>query len=108
MSSGLRPPVSLATLQDLRLFSRWCEQQLLPSDPLTAFLLARANHTGTQLSSTISDFPTTVSQAEAEAGTEVIDRLWTAERVSQAIAALASGGTGSVNSAELHWWAGHG
>src|SRR5690606_31184134 len=34
----------------------------------------------------------TVSQAEAEAGTSTTRRVWTAERVSQAIAALAPGG----------------
>jgi len=34
----------------------------------------------------------TVSQAEAEAGTATNDRIWTAERVAQAIAALGGGG----------------
>lgn len=34
----------------------------------------------------------TVSQAEAEAGTATTDRNWTAQRVAQAIAALAAGG----------------
>lgn len=38
---------------------------------------------------------TTVSQAEAEAGTATTDRKWTAERVAQAIAALESGGGGA-------------
>jgi len=36
----------------------------------------------------------TVSQAEAEAGTATDDRIWTAERVAQAIAALAPAGGG--------------
>ncbi len=36
-----------------------------------------------------------VSQAEAEAGTATTERIWTAERVAQAIAALESGGGGS-------------
>lgn len=44
--------------------------------------------------SQVSDFPTTVSQAEAEAGTATTDRIWTAQRVAQAIAALESGGGG--------------
>ena len=35
-----------------------------------------------------------VSQAEAEAGTATTERIWTAERVAQAIAALESGGGG--------------
>jgi len=35
--------------------------------------------------------PDVVSQAEAEAGTATIERIWTAERVAQAIAALGSG-----------------
>jgi hypothetical protein len=38
--------------------------------------------------------PSTISQAEAEAGTATTARLWTAERVAQAIAALESGGGG--------------
>jgi len=36
--------------------------------------------------------PDVVSQAEAEAGTATTERIWTAQRVSQAIAALSSGG----------------
>ncbi len=36
----------------------------------------------------------TVSQAEAEAGVATTDRIWTAERVAQAIAALGGGGGG--------------
>ena len=39
--------------------------------------------------------PTTVTQAEAEAGTSGSLRSWTPARVSQAIAALAGDGTGS-------------
>ncbi len=38
-----------------------------------------------------------VSQAEAEAGTATSKRIWTAERVAQAIAALSTGGSGSVS-----------
>ena len=81
-----------------------------------ATLLARANHTGTQAASTISDFSAaadarisaavsvtvasaaqgtdarewtaaTVDQAEAEAGAATTRRAWTAQRVAQAIAA---------------------
>jgi hypothetical protein len=52
----------------------------------------RANHTGQQTISTLSDFPSTVSQAEAEAGVATTDRMWTAERVKQAIDALGGGG----------------
>lgn len=37
--------------------------------------------------------PDVVSQAEAEAGTATTERIWTAQRVAQAIAALASGGS---------------
>lgn len=37
----------------------------------------------------------TISQAEAEAGIATTDRLWTAQRVQQAIAALASSGIGT-------------
>lgn len=37
--------------------------------------------------------PSTVSQAEAEAGTATVDRLWTAQRVKQAIIALTPGAT---------------
>ncbi len=46
--------------------------------------------------SLISDVanPSTVSQAEAEAGSATTDRLWTAQRVAQAIAALETGGGG--------------
>ena len=40
----------------------------------------------------ITDFPTIVSQAEAEAGVATTARLWTAERVAQAISALETGG----------------
>lgn len=42
--------------------------------------------------SQVSDLPVTISQAEAEAGTAITDRFFTAERVAQAIAALATGG----------------
>lgn len=41
----------------------------------------------------VDEFTATVSQAEAEAGVATTRRTWTAERVAQAIAALASGGT---------------
>ena len=40
------------------------------------------------------------SQAEAEAGSETSVRQWTPERISQAIAALSSGGGGSFNPVE--------
>lgn len=39
--------------------------------------------------------PDVVPQAEAEAGTATTERIWTAQRVGQAIAALASGGGGA-------------
>lgn len=42
--------------------------------------------------SEVTSKPSTVSQGEAEAGTATTDRLWTAQRVKQAIDALASGG----------------
>lgn len=38
--------------------------------------------------------PAVISQADAEAGTSTTEKTWTAERVKQAIAALASGGGG--------------
>lgn len=38
--------------------------------------------------------PAVVSQAEAEAGTATTERIWTAQRVAQAIAALGGGGGG--------------
>jgi len=84
-----------------------------------ATLLARANHTGTQAISTVTNLQTeldgkaatshthvsaditdlvtytTPSQAEAEAGTATTARVWTAERVKQAIEALAPTGGGS-------------
>lgn len=50
----------------------------------------------------ITGKPSTVSQAEAEAGTATTDRLWTAERVSQAIVALGGGGGGGGDGA-LMW-----
>lgn len=53
---------------------------------------AAASHTHTK--SEVTDFPTVVPQAEAEAGTATTERIWTAQRVAQAIAALASGGGG--------------
>ena len=42
--------------------------------------------------------PDVVSQAEAEAGTATTERIWTAQRVAQAIAALETGGGGSSRS----------
>ena len=42
-----------------------------------------------------------VSQAEAEAGTATIARRWTAQRVAQAIAALAGGGTDDQTATEV-------
>ncbi len=44
--------------------------------------------------------PAVVSQSDAEAGTATDERIWTAQRVSQAIAALAGGGGGSFNPVE--------
>lgn len=46
------------------------------------------------VSALAADFPTVVSQAEAESGTATTERLWTAQRVAQAIAALGGGGGG--------------
>ena len=43
-----------------------------------------------------ADLPATVTQAEAEAGSVTSTRMWTPERVKQAIAALATGGTGGA------------
>lgn len=60
----------------------------LASDPL-----ARANHTGTQTKSTVSDYPAAASQAEAEAGTVTTAREFTPERVKQAIVALGAPAT---------------
>ena len=41
------------------------------------------------------------SQAEAEAGTATTERVWTAQRIAQAIAALAGGGTDDQNASEV-------
>ena len=46
--------------------------------------------------SELPTLPGTVTQAEAEAGTVTATRLWTPQRVSQAIAALAGSGGGDV------------
>jgi hypothetical protein len=46
------------------------------------------------VSALAADFPTVVPQAEAEAGTATTERIWTAQRVAQAIAALGAGGGG--------------
>ena len=59
----------------------------LASDPL-----ARANHTGTQTKSTVSDYPAAASQAEMEAGTEVAAREMNPAGVKQAIVALGASG----------------
>ena len=40
--------------------------------------------------------PAVVSQADAEAGTSVDERIWTAQRVKQAIDALGGGGSGNT------------
>ena len=45
--------------------------------------------------------PDVVPQAEAEAGTATTERIWTAERVAQAIAALGGGGGGSLTEGSL-------
>lgn len=42
----------------------------------------------------ITSQPSIVSQAEAEAGTAAFERIWTAQRVSQAIASLGGAGSG--------------
>lgn len=55
----------------------------LATDPL-----ARANHTGTQTKSTVSDYPAAASQAEMEAGTETAAREMNPAGVKQAIDAL--------------------
>ncbi len=55
----------------------------------------------------ITGQPAIVGQAEAEAGTATIERIWTALRVSQAIAALESGGGAGGGLALNHWWGGH-
>jgi len=91
----LNPGVVLPKDMDPREYARWCRQQDVTANSSDAFLLDRANHTGTQVRATISDFPDTVSQAEAEAGIATTDRIWTAQRVKQAIVAL--GGTGNVD-----------
>lgn len=69
----------------------------------TDFLLPTGNGSAlTGLTFTqIGGRPTTISQVEAEAGIATTDRLWTAERVNQAVKALApvlsvSGKTGTV------------
>jgi hypothetical protein len=60
----------------------------------TGNLLQLANINGNPVADHLN--PDTVSQAEAEAGTATDDRLWTAERVAQAIAALGGGGAGGA------------
>lgn len=56
---------------------------------------------GATWGSNISGQPSIVGQAEAEAGTATTERIWTAQRVAQAIAALASGGGAVIRSARL-------
>lgn len=56
---------------------------------------------GATWGSNVSGQPSVVSQAEAEAGTATTERIWTAQRVAQAIAALASGGGAVIRSARL-------
>ena len=53
---------------------------------------ATADQTDSEIKTAYENLTTLVSQAEAEAGTATTVRLWTAERVKQAIAALAQGG----------------
>lgn len=50
---------------------------------------------GATWGSNITGQPALISQSEAEAGTATNERIWTAQRVAQAIAALAQGGGGS-------------
>ena len=52
------------------------------------------------LTSNLHDLPNLVSQSEAEAGTNVGLRSWSPQRVSQAIAALATGGGGGGGGAD--------
>lgn len=57
---------------------------------------ATADQSDAEIETAYNNQVSVVSQAEAEAGTSTTVRRWTAERVAQAIAALASGGTGDV------------
>lgn len=55
---------------------------------------ATADQTNAEIETAYNSQVSTVSQVEAEAGTSTTVRRWTAQRVAQAIAALASGGGG--------------
>lgn len=59
---------------------------------------ATADQTDAEIETAYNNQVSTVSQAEAEAGTATTIRTWTAQRVAQAIAAL-GGGSGDVTSA---------
>jgi hypothetical protein len=56
---------------------------------------------GATWGSNITSQPAVVSQAEAEAGTATTERIWTAQRVAQAIAALAGGGGGGFTTINI-------
>lgn len=45
-----------------------------------------------------------ISQAEAEAGVATTPRIWTAERVKQAIEALSTGGSSTIPAGYEPWW----
>jgi hypothetical protein len=56
--------------------------------------IAASATVGATWGSNITSQPSIVAQAEAEAGTATTERIWTAERVKQAIAALGGSGSG--------------
>ncbi len=58
---------------------------------------ATADQSDSEIETAYNNQVSTVSQAEAEAGTATTVRRWTAQRVGQAIAALASGGGGVLD-----------
>ncbi len=62
-------------------------------EPVERVPFARLGRIGTDA---VGDYPS-VSQAEAEAGTVTANRIWTPQRVAQAIAALGGTGSGSVS-----------
>jgi hypothetical protein len=56
---------------------------------------------GATWGSNITSQPSVVSQAEAEAGSATTERIWTAQRVNQAIQALAPGGGGGLSHPQI-------